>query len=97
MSLLNWIFDIYQHSKIDDARREAQAVRAELAAVRSNGGGGGNVDEERLVRALEELALGVKTLQRMMLDKGVCSRQEFSELLQAIDREDGREDGRSPI
>ena len=97
MSLLNWIFDIYQHSKIDDAHKEAQAARRELAAVRANGGGGSNVDEERLVRALEELALGVKTLQRMMLDKGVCSRQEFSELLQAIDREDGREDGRSPI
>jgi len=95
MSLLNWIFDIYQHSRIDDARREAEAARRELQAVRANGGGG--VDQERLVRTLEELALGVKTLQRMMLEKGVCSRGEFNELLRAIDREDGSEDGRSPV
>lgn len=95
MGLINWIFDIYQHSKIDDARREAESARREIAAVRGSGGGG--VDEERLVRALEELALGVKTLQRMMLDKGVCSRSELNELLRSIDREDGREDGRSPI
>lgn len=96
MSLLNWIFDIYQHSKIDDVRREAEAARRELAAVRTGGAGGG-IDEERLVRALEELALAVKTLQRMMLDKGICSRAEFNDLLRAVDREDGREDGRSPV
>ena len=28
MGLINWIFDIYQHSKIDDAREEAAQARA---------------------------------------------------------------------
>lgn len=94
MSLLNWIFDIYQHSKIDEARREAAEARAELRSVRSGGGG---VDAERLQHALEELALATKTLQRMLVDKGVCSTGEFRALLDRVDREDGRADGRSPI
>jgi hypothetical protein len=94
MSLINWIFDIYQHTRIEDARREAAEARAELSAVRRGEGG---VDAARLQRALEELALGVKTLQRMMIDKGVCDAGEFKALLDRIDREDGAADGRSPV
>ena len=30
MGLINWIFDIYQHTRIDDARDEAAQARAEL-------------------------------------------------------------------
>src|ERR1700752_4755820 len=32
MGLINWIFDIYQHTQIDKAKTEAASVRAELAA-----------------------------------------------------------------
>ena len=49
MGLTNWIFDIYQHSKIDEARKEAM--------------------EER---AMGELALATKTLQRLMVEKGAA-------------------------
>ena len=94
MGLINWIFDIYQHSKIDDARREAAEARRELAAVRGTGGG---VDGARLERALEELALATKTLQRLLVDKGLVTRAEVAEKLRLVDREDGREDGRSPV
>ena len=94
MSLLNWIFDIYQHTRIDDARREAAEARAELASVRSGGGG---VDAARLQHALEELALATKTLQRMLVEKGVCSAGELAGLIERVDREDGRADGRSPL
>ena len=93
MGLINWIFDIYQHSKIDEARSEAAAARAEAAAMRSSGG---HVDTDRLIRAIEELALATKTLQRLMVEKGVVSHGELAERLREIDREDGREDGRSP-
>ncbi|MEE2964991.1 MAG: hypothetical protein VX427_12735 [Acidobacteriota bacterium] len=32
MGLTNWIFDIYQHTKIDEARKEAMEARREAAA-----------------------------------------------------------------
>lgn len=93
MGLINWIFDIYQHSKIDEARREATAARAEVSAIRNGGG----VDSARLVRALEELALSTKTLQRMLVEKGVCTQAEFASRLRQIDLEDGVADGRAPV
>jgi hypothetical protein len=94
MGLINWIFDIYQHSKIEDVRAEAAQARAEIAAVRSSGGG---VDSARVEQALGELALATKTLQRMMVEKGVCSADEFGTRLRQIDTEDGKADGRAPI
>jgi len=94
MGLINWIFDIYQHSKIDEAREEARQARREASAVR---GSGGSVDAERLERAIGELALATKTLQRMMVEKRLCSAEEFGEKLKQVDLEDGRPDGRSPI
>ena len=94
MGLINWIFDIYQHTQIDRARDEAAAARAELAAVRTGSGG---VDAQRLESALGELALATKTLQRVLVEKGVCSAGELSEALRRVDLEDGRADGRSPI
>ena len=94
MGLINWIFDIYQHTQIDKARSEAAAARAEAAAVR---GAGGSVDTARLERALGELALATRTVQRMMIEKGLCSHEEFAARLQQVDVEDGRADGRLPV
>lgn len=94
MSMINWIFDIYQHSKIEDARQEARAARAEVAALRQTGGG---VDAERIERALGELALATKTLQRMLVEKDVCSTAELGSLLDQVDRLDGRADGQAPL
>ena len=31
MGLINWIFDFYQHSKIEDARQEAASALVETA------------------------------------------------------------------
>lgn len=92
MGLINWIFDLYQHSKIDDARREASAARAELALLR----GGGTVDAARLERVLGELALATKALQRVLVEKGIVSHEELAERVRAVDLEDGRADGRLP-
>ena len=91
MGLINWIFDLYQHTQIDKAKSEAAAARAELASVRS---GGGSVDAARLQATLEELALATKALQRTLVDKGVCTSDEFAHKLRAIDLEDGIADGR---
>jgi hypothetical protein len=94
MGLINWIFDIYQHTRIDDAKDEALKARAEIAAMRGSGGG---VDSARLEQALGELALATKTIQRMMLEKGVCSADEFTRKLREIDLEDGVADGRARL
>ena len=93
MGLINWIFDIYQHSKIDEVRREAIEARLEAARVNQ----GGRVDAVRLERALDELALATKTMQRLLVAKGVCTAEEFRNKLQQVDAEDGQIDGRTPI
>jgi hypothetical protein len=90
MGLINWIFDIYQHTQIDRARTEAAEARA---ALRSAGG----IDAARLERALGELALAAKTLQRVLVEKGVCSHEELEAKLRQVDQEDGRADGRVPL
>jgi hypothetical protein len=93
MSLINWIFDFYQHSRIERAHDEARQLRRELSTLRSTRG---DVDEERLLRALGELALAVKTVQRIAVTKGLCSQGEFERVMHEIDLEDGRQDGMSP-
>lgn len=92
MGLINWIFDIYQHTQIDKLRDETARARAEASVSR-----GGQVDVERLERAVGELALAVKTLQRLLVDKGVCTTTEVAEKLRQLDLEDGRADGRAPL
>jgi len=94
MGLINWIFDIYQHTQIDKARGEAAQARADLTALRTSGGG---VDAARLQATLEELALAVKTVQRTLLEKGVCTSDEFAAKLKEIDLEDGAADGRARL
>ena len=92
MSLLNWIFDIYQHHKLDQTRSEAQQLRQELTQMR-----GGSAPAPGLERAIGELALAVKTVQRMLVEKGVCSEAEFQARLRQVDLEDGMADGQAPI
>ncbi len=94
MGLLNWIFDIYQHTQIDQLRQEHARTRAEAAAIRTPAG---TVDVSHLEAALGELALANKTLQRMLVEKGVCSVGEFQAKLDEVDLEDGRRDGRLPL
>jgi hypothetical protein len=94
MSLLNWIFDIYQHSQIENLREDTARARAEAAAIRSDRG---TVDAARLERALGELALATKTLQRMLVEKGVCTAGEFQAKVDEVDMEDGRRDGQLPL
>ena len=90
MGLINWIFDFYQQYRIDQLHKET----AQAAAVR---GAGGTIDVDQLERAIGELALSLKTMQRMMVDKGLCSAAELHDKLRQIDLEDGRADGRAPV
>ena len=79
--------------QLQDDPDAATNARVE-AAMRSPAGG---VDSEKLETAIGELALAVRTLQRLMIDKGVCSAEELHQKLQQVDLEDGKADGRTPI
>lgn len=94
MGLINWIFDFYQHSKIDRANEQASELRAELQRLRGDRGG---LDQEQLLRAVGELALAVKTVQRLAVEKGLCTEAEFATRLRQLDAEDGRSDGMAPV
>ncbi len=93
MGLINWIFDFYQHSKINRAHDEAAALRREMATLRDRAG---DVDSDALLQAVGQLALAVKTVQRLCVVKGLCTEGEFQRVLREIDAEDGRSDGMSP-
>ncbi|HEX4825406.1 MAG TPA: hypothetical protein VFV19_13970 [Candidatus Polarisedimenticolaceae bacterium] len=93
MGLINWIFDFYQQYRIDQLQKDAAQTRAEMTVRAPNGA----LDAEKLERAVGEMALAVKTLQRMMVEKGLCTPDEFRAKLQLVDLEDGRADGRAPI
>lgn len=94
MGLINWIFDFYQQSRIERATDEAQQLRSEIGQLRRSGGG---LDNARLEQALGELALAVKTVQRLAVEKGLCTQQELVRKMQEIDLEDGRADGQAPL
>ena len=94
MGLINWIFDFYQQYRIDQLRDETSRSRAEATTVRAPTG---TLDIERLEKALGELALSVKTIQRIAVEKGLCTPEELHQRLTAIDLEDGRADGRAPF
>ncbi|MDH3307748.1 MAG: hypothetical protein OEO77_09560 [Acidimicrobiia bacterium] len=105
MGLLNWIFDFYQQDQIAQVRQdryqqrwevleEISAAREEAAALRSASGA---VDGDRLTDAIGELALSVKALQRLLVSKGIVEAHELRAMVRSVDREDGAEDGQTPI
>ena len=94
MGLINWIFDLYQQSRIEQLHDQATQARAEALALRSTSG---SIDSARLERAIGELALAVKTMQRLIVEKGLATPDELARLLDQIDREDGRADGLAPL
>ena len=93
MGLINWIFDFYQQYRIDQLRDEAARPRVPFPVST----GSGSVDMPRLEQALGELALAVKTVQRIAVEKGLCTQEELYQKLKAIDLEDGQADGRAPL
>jgi hypothetical protein len=90
MSLINWIFDAWQHSRISSLHQELDRMRL-TARTRDPH------DAQNLEQALGELALAVKTVQRLAVEKGLCTTAEFQSKLAEIDREDGAADGRAPL
>lgn len=65
-----------------ERRREADARDARDARL------------DEVEQEIGELALFVRTLYRLAVEKGSITPAEFAEAAKAIDRSDGREDGR---
>ena len=84
-----------QHASLNIVENSLLSFGARLEAARINRGG--STDAQRLERVMGELALATKTLQRLMIDKGVCTHDELWTTLLKVDGEDGAHDGRSPI
>jgi len=93
VSLLNWIFDIYQHGQIDEARGEARKLRSEMESLRA----GSNLRTPGVEQAIGELALAIRTLRRVLTEGGICTDEQFQAKLREVDLEDGTLDGRSPL
>jgi hypothetical protein len=86
MSLINWIFDIYQHTRISDLARENERLRA----IRVNEGA------TDLAPTVGQLCLAVKALKQVLVEKGIVTDAELMRLVERIDAEDGKRDGQAP-
>src|SRR5262245_36067998 len=99
MGVWNYMFDNEWLQRADiEATRDALHTQARIG-IRSRGEMRRNLqDLEARVDELEEengvLALFVRTLQRLMIEKGVFSKDELAAALRAIDLQDGKADGK---
>lgn len=85
-----------QQMDIEDQRREIETLREQMLHA-----GAGNRDTTdlksrvlQLERENDELRLYMASLVRYLGHKGVLQPEEFRSLVEAVDTEDGRADGR---
>ena len=94
MSVFDYLFDNewFQRSDINRLDRKAEAIEKRLWKSKDQAR-----DAMREVQELRQdvsrLLLLLETTQRVLLDKGICTRDEFSRMLRAVDAEDGVVDG----
>jgi hypothetical protein len=77
----------------EEHRRWINALWSRLQREARQAAGTSNVISQ-LHEENAELKLYVAVLARMLITKGICSVQELSALLDSVDREDGRPDGK---
>ena len=79
-----------QQMDIEDQREELERLRQNMASsIR------GGVDAPHLRKDLDETRLYTVALMRLLVTKGVLSNDEVRAMVDAIDREDGKADGRA--
>lgn len=79
------------NSMYSSTSASADAASAKAAAISAEG------TAERLEMRVAALELTVETLLRFTLQNGHVTEQEFLQLLQAVDAEDGKIDGRRDL
>ena len=84
---------------LDEPVGDSELVNKGLVAQRNwlLRGSRGDLDRDATLRAVGQLALAVKTVQRLCVEKGLCTEAEFHRRLREIDAEDGRSDGMSSL
>jgi len=89
------LFDsnLSQRTDLERLDQKAERLEARIWSERSRS------DDVRLeVRELRKdvarMLLTVETIQRVLADRGICSREDFIKRMRAIDAEDGIVDGR---
>lgn len=85
--------DLGQQLDLADRKSEIENLRSELRRSRLSTRDASG-DLERLQDENDELRLYLATVVRLLISKGVFSREEMRKVVDAIDAEDGTRDGR---
>lgn len=85
--------DIGQQLDLSDQRKEIDEMRQELQQHRFTSRHDAG-DLESLQRENDELRLYLTAIVRLLISKGVISREEMRKVINAVDAEDGTQDGR---
>jgi Tfp pilus assembly protein PilO len=89
--------DLGQQLDLSDQRREMRDLRAELRRTQRSQADATTLAELRAEN--DELRLYLTALMRLLATKGVVTREELEQIVEAIDAEDGENDGgrRGPV
>jgi hypothetical protein len=85
--------NIGQQLDIEDHRAELEQLRREMRSEH-RGSAPSDARLERLEEENDELRLYLAAVVRLLMTKGLVSRNEMQEFVEAIDAEDGAADGR---
>jgi hypothetical protein len=85
--------DIGQQLDLQDQKAELERMRREMQADGLNAQTSG-ARLERIEETNDELRLYLAAVVRLLVSKGVVTRDEILDVVQAVDAEDGAADGR---
>lgn len=83
--------DLGQQLDLADQRNEIASLRDELRRSRAHGAVG---DTAQLQAENDELRLYLAAIVRLLTSKGIISREELRQVVDLVDAEDGRHDGK---
>jgi hypothetical protein len=83
--------DLGQQLDLSDQKREIESLRDELQRSRATSPG---ADISTLQAENDELRLYLAAIVRLLTSKGVVSREEIKQVVDALDAEDGLQDGK---
>jgi Tfp pilus assembly protein PilO len=86
--------NIGQQMDIQEQKDELQQMRRDMLRRRRREAAGTAARLEELEAENDELRLYMAAIVRLLVSKGVASREEMAELVATIDAEDGAADGR---
>lgn len=84
--------DLGQQLDLADQKSEIENLRNELRGSRAAGHGDAGAIE-RLQAENDEMRLYVAAIVRLLISKGIVSREEMRQVVDAVDAEDGTRDG----